>query len=167
MTDSPVNQPATTMSDDERAVRALYSGLLRAWNERDAEAFAAPFLADGSIVGYDGSSVDGQVEIAQHIGDTFRHHQTPIYIARVKQVRFLTSEIAIVRGHVGMPTVSAQVIDPALNAIQSLVAQRVDGVWHIALFQNTPAQFHGRPELVAAMTAELQRALDEQGAGER
>lgn len=166
MTDSPAYEPAT-MSDDERAVRALYSVLLRAWNERDAEAFAAPFLAEGSIIGYDGSIVDGQAEIARHIGDIFRHHQTPIYIVRVKRVRFLAPEIAIVRGYVGMPTVSALVINPTLNAIQSLVAQRVDGVWRIALFQNTPAQFHGRPDLVAEMTAELQRTLDEQSAGER
>lgn len=166
MTDSPAYEPAT-MSDDERAVRALYSVLLRAWNERDAEAFAALFLAEGSIIGYDGSIVDGQAEIARHIGDIFRHHQTPIYIVRVKRVRFLTPEIAIVRGYVGMPTVSALVINPTLNAIQSLVAQRVDGVWRIALFQNTPAQFHGRPDLVAEMTAELQRTLDEQSAGER
>lgn len=166
MTDSPAYEPAT-MSDDERAVRALYSVLLRAWNERDAEAFAAPFLAEGSIIGYDGSIVDGQAEIARHIGDIFRHHQTPIYIVRVKRVRFLAPEIAIVRGYVGMPSVSALVINPTLNAIQSLVAQRVDGVWRIALFQNTPAQFHGRPDLVAEMTAELQRTLDEQSAGER
>ena len=166
MTDSPANQPAT-MSGDERAVQALYSALLHAWNERDAEAFAAPFLAEGSMIGYDGSIVDGQAEIAQHTGDIFRHHQTPIYVARVKRVRFLTPESAIVRGHVGMPTAPTLDINPALNAIQSLVAQRVDGVWRIALFQNTPAQFHGRPDLVAAMTEELQRALDEQGAGRR
>jgi hypothetical protein len=48
-----------------------------------------------------------------------------------------------------------------------LVAQWVDGAWRVALFQNTPAQFHGRPDLVAAMTEELQRALDEQGTGGR
>jgi hypothetical protein len=28
------------------------------------------------------------------------------------------------------------------------------------LFQNTPAQFHGRPELVDAMTRELQAVAD-------
>jgi uncharacterized protein (TIGR02246 family) len=155
------------MSEDERAVRALYSALLHAWNERDAEAFAAQFLSEGSMIGYDGSIVDGQAEIAQHIGDVFRHHQTPLYTARVKRVRFLTPESAIVRGHVGMRTAPTLVINPALNAIQSLVAQWVDGAWRVALFQNTPAQFHGRPDLVAAMTEELQRALDEQGTGGR
>jgi hypothetical protein len=30
----------------------------------------------------------------------------------------------------------------------------------IVLFQNTPAQFHGRPELVEEMTRELQAVAD-------
>ena len=52
-------------------------------------------------------------------------------------------------------------IDPALNAVQSLVAAKApDGEWRIALFQTTPAQFHGRPELVQQLTDELRQLLD-------
>jgi hypothetical protein len=42
--------------------------------------------------------------------------------------------------------------------VQVLVAVRRADVWRVAFFQNTPAQFHGRPELAEALTAEL-RAL--------
>ena len=45
--------------------------------------------------------------------------------------------------------------NPATNAVQSLVA--ADG--RIVLFQNTPAQYHGRPELAEAHTAEIRAAL--------
>ncbi|WP_343423123.1 hypothetical protein [Candidatus Flexifilum breve] len=31
--------------------------------------------------------------------------------------------------------------------------------WQIALFQNTPAQFHGRPDLAEALTSELRALL--------
>ena len=31
--------------------------------------------------------------------------------------------------------------------------------WRIALYQNTPAQFHGRPELSRALTEELRQLL--------
>jgi hypothetical protein len=34
------------------------------------------------------------------------------------------------------------------------------GQWRIVLFQNTPAQFHGRPSLVEEMTRELQAVAD-------
>jgi uncharacterized protein (TIGR02246 family) len=41
-------------SDDDAAVRALYDRLIRAWNERDAAAFAAQFTEDGNAVAFDG-----------------------------------------------------------------------------------------------------------------
>lgn len=145
---------------DESAIHALYHALLRAWNERDAEAFAALFIADGAMIGYDGTVVDGQDEIARHLGAIFAQHQTPAYIQKVRQVRLLTAEVAALRGVVGMPSLVTGVITPTLNSIQSLVACRRDGVWRVALFQNTPAQLHGRPDLVAEMTAELQALLD-------
>ena len=45
------------------------------------------------------------------------------------------------------------------NAIQSLVAVKQGTDWKIALFQNTPAQFHGRPEVAEALTEELRALL--------
>lgn len=48
-------------------------------------------------------------------------------------------------------------INAAVNAIQTLAAKRHDGEWRIASLQNTPAQFHGRPELVEQLTEELRR----------
>ena len=47
-------------------------------------------------------------------------------------------------------------VNPAVNAVQSLVAREEGGRWLIHLFQNTPAAFHGRPDAAAALTAELQ-----------
>ncbi len=57
----------------------------------------------------------------------------------------------------GMTPPGKKEINPAVNAIHSLVAVKQDHAWQIALFQNTPAQFHGRPELAQALTEELQR----------
>jgi hypothetical protein len=39
------------------------------------------------------------------------------------------------------------------------VAARHGGRWLIALFQNTPAQFHGRPELAQQLTEDLRQLL--------
>jgi hypothetical protein len=50
-------------------------------------------------------------------------------------------------------------LNPAANVLQTLVATRDGDTWRIALFQNTPAQFHGRPELVERMTDELRELL--------
>jgi hypothetical protein len=39
-------------------VETLYRSLLACWNERDAAGYGALFTTDGSLVGYDGSSVE-------------------------------------------------------------------------------------------------------------
>ena len=146
--------------DNDAEVRALYDRLTRAWNTRDAVEFASCFIQDGYIVGYDGTVVDGRDEIARHIGDIFAHHQTPAYVTKVKRVLFISADIAIVRGIVGMPSLTTGTINPVLNSIQTLMAIWQEGAWHVALFQNTPAQLHGRPDLVDNMTRELQAVLE-------
>jgi hypothetical protein len=41
----------------------------------------------------------------------------------------------------------------------ALVAVRGDDRWRIAVYQNTPAAFRGRPDLSQALTEELRRLL--------
>ena len=43
-------------------------------------------------------------------------------------------------------------VNPKTNALQTLVAR----AGRIVLFQYTPAQYHGRPELVERHTAEIE-----------
>ena len=53
-------------------------------------------------------------------------------------------------------------INPTVNAIQTLVAQKEADEFKISIFQNTPAAFHGRPELSSQLTSELQEAFNHQ-----
>jgi hypothetical protein len=50
-------------------------------------------------------------------------------------------------------------LNPNVNTHHTLVVVKGEGEWRIQLFQNTPAQFHGRTELVEQMTAELRALL--------
>ena len=140
-------------------VGALYQQLLESWNQRDAAAYAALFAEDASVVGFDGSQMNGRAEIATQIGQIFADHPTSTYIGNVREVRLLTTEVAILRAVVGMVPPGKSDINPEVNAIQSLVATQQQGTWRIALFQNTPAQFHGRPELARQLTDELRQLL--------
>ena len=74
-------------------------------------------------------------------------------------MRFLSTDIALLRAVVGMVPPGQNDINPVVNAIQSLVAVKDKDIWRIALFQNTPAQFHGRPELAEELTKELWQLL--------
>jgi uncharacterized protein (TIGR02246 family) len=143
----------------EAEIRALHRQLIDAWNNRNPGEFAALFAEDGNSIGFDGSQLDGRAAIENEIRRIFTDHQTATYYPKVREVRFLTPDAAILRAVVGMVPPGKSDINPATNAIQSLVAARQGSQWRIALFQNTPAQFHGRPELAEALTRELQELL--------
>lgn len=153
------SQPQDSLSPDESAVRALYRQLLDSWNSRDADNFAALFTEDGYSIGFDGSQLLGQGEIASTLHQIFANHPTAPYVSKVREIRLLNPNVAILRAVVGMIPPGQTTIAPALNTIQTFVAQKRDGTWRIVHFQNTPAQFHGRPELVQQMTEELQQLL--------
>jgi uncharacterized protein (TIGR02246 family) len=117
-------------------------------------------LNEAQVVGCDGSYMNGRAEIESSTRQIFTDHITAAYIGKVRDVRFLAPEVAILRAIVGMVPPGQTDINPAVNAIQVLVATReADGQWRIALFQNTPAQFHGRPEVSEALTQELRQLL--------
>lgn len=153
-----MNQKAIQKAE-ETEVRTLYKQLLDSWNQRNATDFAALFEEDGNQIGFDGSQVNGRAEIESHLSGIFADHMTATYVGKVREIRFLTPEVAILRAVVGMVPRGQTDINPATNAIQSLVAVKRDGRWRIALFQNTPAQFHGRPEQVEQLTEELRQLL--------
>ena len=147
------------MSADEAEIRALHGRLLAAWNARDAKAFGGLFTADGEQVGYDGSQVAGAAAITSDIGRIFADHPTARYLALVRSVRIVAPAVAVLRAEVGMVPPGGNDINPERNAVQSLVVVAGPDGWRVALFHNTPAQFHGRPEASAALTAELRAAL--------
>jgi len=142
------------------AVVALYTRLLDAWNRRDARGFAAQFADDGSTVGYDGSQLDGRTAIAAELERIFADHAPATYVARVRELRTLGAGTVLLRGVAGMVPPNGSAVNPERHAIQSLVVIADSGAPRIALFQNTPAQFHGRPELIERLTAELQRVVE-------
>jgi uncharacterized protein (TIGR02246 family) len=146
-------------SDWDRATRELYAHLLETWDKRNARDFALLFASDGNLVGFDGSQVNGQLEVGAHLSEIFTHHQTPRYVSIVREVRLLATDATLLRANTGLVPPGKDDIDPALNAVQSVVAVQKGGAWKIVLFQNTPAVFHERPDLAKKLTEELRARL--------
>lgn len=153
------SSPEASCTSDDRAVRALCRQLWDGWNARSSETFAAAFAEDGESIGFDGSELIGRAAIALSLGAIFADHQTGRYVGKIRSVRFVTADVAILRAVAGMAPAGKAALNPQLHAVQILVAAKHDGVWRIASFQNTPAQWHGRPELVEQLTEELQQLL--------
>lgn len=144
---------------DDTPIRQLYQRWIAAWNAHNAHDMAALVTEDGLIVGFDGSQMHGRAEVDATLSQIFADHVTAAYVTIVRSVRFLAPDVALLCGVVGMVPPGQSDINPPANAIQNLVAVRVEGEWRITLFQNTPAAFHGRPDLSEQLTAELRAAL--------
>jgi uncharacterized protein (TIGR02246 family) len=141
------------MSDND--VETLYRAILDAWNTRDADRYAAAFIDDGHAVGFDGSQLEGRDAIGSSLRSIFAHHQTGTYVGIVRQVQQLAPGVALLRSVAGMIPHGERDLKPELNAIQTLLAVKRDDAWRAAMFQNTPAAFHGRPDEVKKLTDEL------------
>jgi uncharacterized protein (TIGR02246 family) len=158
MSQSSTSKPSTA---DEVEIRALYLQLMDGWNRGSGEAFAAPFAEDGDLVSMDGTHLKGRQEIIsfnQKLFDTYVKGSR--LVGKVRSVRFLTPDIAIMHA-VGGTIMAAQTdIEPDRNSIQTLVAMKgSSGKWRLAAFQNTRAQYLGRLEQSQALTEELCRLL--------
>jgi uncharacterized protein (TIGR02246 family) len=144
----------------ENQIRKLYSNLLENWNKNDASAFAKLFTKDGSTVGFDGSQMNGPIQIEKELTLIFSEHKVSTYVSIVREVRKLSDSVYLLRGSAGMVPPGKNEINPKVNAIQTLIMQKEGDQFRIALFQNTPATFHGRPELSSQLTEELQGAFN-------
>jgi uncharacterized protein (TIGR02246 family) len=139
----------------EDAARRLYADLIEAWNAGDAAAMAAVLDDQGLVVGFDGSQLVGAAEVSGELGRIFADHPTARYVTKVRSVHALGTDAALLHAVAGMVPPGGGELMPDRNVVQTVVAHRVAGEWVVALFQNTPAQLHGRPEDQQALTAEL------------
>ncbi|MCA0455765.1 MAG: SgcJ/EcaC family oxidoreductase [Chloroflexi bacterium] len=103
----------TTANEIETPIFNLYVQLLEAWNAQDAHAFAAGFADNGSVIGFDGSLMNGLSEIEMTLSGIFGHHKTAEYVALVREIRFLSPQTALLRAVVGM-------IPPGSTAINQI-----------------------------------------------
>ncbi|MGX4695241.1 SgcJ/EcaC family oxidoreductase [Streptomyces sp. JNUCC 63] len=161
-----IPEPVAEGAEAAEAARDLYTKLITAWNDRDAHGYAALFAADATAIGFDGSQMTGP-QIEDQLTQIFEDHPTAAFVCKVQEVRTLSGGAgAVLRALVGMVPPGQTELNPARNAVQCLVVEKRSGTWRVALLQNTPAQYHGRPELSEQHTAEVAHAL-RQGLGRR
>ena len=105
----------TTDQAPEAAARGLYERLLTAWNERDAEGFAALFGDDGTMIGFDGSQAAGSQDVFAHLNPVFQDHPTGRYLAKVTGTRAIGDGHMMLRAMVGMLPPGQSELNPAVK----------------------------------------------------
>ncbi len=130
---------------EETAVRALYEQLMDGWNDGSGEAFAAPFAEDGDLIGFDGTHLKGRRKITpfhQRLFGTYLKETR--LVGRVKSVRFLGPDVALVHARGGTLRGGKSTPSSKRDLIQTLVDVRRGGEWRVAAFQNTQVRPMGR-----------------------
>jgi uncharacterized protein (TIGR02246 family) len=141
------------------AATALYHRLINGWNAHDAAAMGAVLGESSLVIGYDGSQMIGRDEMVTELSRVFADHEVARYVTKIRSVTPLGADTLVLHAVAGMVPPGASEIMPERNSVQTVVAHRTGGEWLVALFQTTPAQFHGRPELSEALTEELNHEL--------
>jgi len=98
-------------------------------------------------------------DIEKQLQAIFATHQVASYTGIVKEIRQLAPQIFLLRAVAGMVPPGKDKINPAGECHTNPGSE---GRWRkneIALLQNTPAAFHGRPELSTELTNELAALL--------
>jgi uncharacterized protein (TIGR02246 family) len=136
-----ITQPFT----DEAAVRDVYRQLMDAWNRGSGAEFAAVFTADGHLVGFDGTLLEGRQEIAAFHQRLFdRWLKGSRLVGQVTDVRFLGPDVAVLHVVGGTVLRGRRAPAPERDSIMTLVVTRqAEGDWRLAAFQNTRLRIMG------------------------
>ena len=154
------SQTTKANSDNEVAIRTLYQQMIDGWNGGNGDAFAAPFTDDSDFIGFDGTHMKGRQEIASFHQLLFdRYVKGSRLVGKVRGVRFLRSDITIMIAVGGTVMAGQSDIEPERNSIHTLVAIKRERKWQFTAFQNTRAQYIGRPEKSQELTEELRREM--------
>lgn len=129
----------TDLTDsDKAAVAGLTQRMVAAWSGHDADAFAALFVEDGTMI-LPGVFRSGRDAIRDHMAGAFRNEYKGSQVTgQPLALRFLTAEVAVLltEGGVLAPGDTEVTADQAIRA--TWLAVKRDGRWWLAGYQNSP-----------------------------
>ena len=153
-------QISNSRDTDKATIRSLYEQMIDGWNKGSGQIFAAPYTDDSDFIGFDGTYLKGRQEIAsfhQMIFDKFLKGSR--VVGKIRSTRFVTEDVAVMIAVGGTMMAGQSDIEPERNSIHTLVAIKRDAKWYFTAFQNSRAQFIGRPEESQALIEELREKL--------
>jgi uncharacterized protein (TIGR02246 family) len=138
MTTSTERPTMTPADADQTAVVALPQRLMAAWGAHDANAFAALFTEDGTMI-IRGVHVKGRMQIREFMSAAFAgpYRGTQV-VGAPYEVRPLRPGVVLMLTEGGVRAASESEVAPENVVRASWLAVLQDGEWLLAAYQNTP-----------------------------
>jgi uncharacterized protein (TIGR02246 family) len=141
--------PDEKSENEESSIRALYERMMDGWNNGSAELFASPFEEDADLVAFDGTRFRNRDEIVASHQPLFDGWLKGTRLTgEVRDIRFLSPEIAIMHAVGGTIMRNRSEPAPARDSVQTLVAVKRDGEWRMWHFT-----IHGSGRSAAPLAA--------------
>lgn len=129
----------STAATDEASVRDVLAKLYTAWADGDADAFAALYRDDATVV-LPGVFNRGRDQIRNHMSAGF---QGPLKGSRgidePQDIRIIDGHTAIVTSMAGILMASETELPTERERYATWILTQHDGSWQIAAYTNTPA----------------------------
>ncbi|GAB3930811.1 SgcJ/EcaC family oxidoreductase [Larkinella terrae] len=132
------------MTNDEKQIRELLETIKEAWGKGDAQLFSSCFTDDCDYVTFAGDHLEGRKANAEaHKALWSGILRGSKLNGRVKKIRFLTPDIALVYGLGAVQLRWQKAAPKGRDSISTNVVIRQNGTWKITAFHNCRIQKPG------------------------
>lgn len=139
MSETMTAATTTARTEDERGVRATLDALYAAWTANDAEAFAALYLDDATVV-MPGVYNSGRDTVRAYMAAAFAG---PLRGSRAidepQSIRFLGDDTAVIVAEAGILMAGETTLPAERLRRATWVLAKRDGAWQIAAYHNCAA----------------------------
>src|SRR6266545_3438114 len=127
------------MTDDVTAVRDVLQRIYAAWQANDAEAFAACYLDDATVV-LPGVFHRGRAAVREHMAEGFAGPLKGSQgIDEPQDIRILGGDTAVVVSRAGIVLAGERDLPAERERMATWVLSRHTGRWMVAAYANAPA----------------------------
>ena len=145
-------------NNEEKNVINVYQNLIDNWNDCKPDDFALLFSKHANLIGFHDNPIIGKDEIRFHLRQFFNANFSEKFIARIKEVRIIVPGVTILRAVAGFVEPGKPEYSQEFNFLQTMVAEKNDQFWNIALFHMCWGHSHNKLELVKSFTKELNQS---------